>query len=96
MSGGTLKRSNSLIAPLNAIPLQGSACCLAVAVDRLGLFQEAVLSYDRALDIDPRDVTAWTNLGLCLNRHRCEHEAIACFENVRELSGVDTQRDIVR
>jgi len=41
-------------------------------------------------------VTAWTNLGLCLNRHRCEHEAIVCFENVRELSGVDTQRDIVR
>ena len=96
MSGGTLKRSNSLIAPLNAIPLQGSAWCLAVAVDRLGLFQEAVLGFDRALDIDPRHVTAWTNLGLCLNRHRYEHEAIACFEKVRELSGVDTQRDIVR
>jgi tetratricopeptide (TPR) repeat protein len=96
VSGGTLKRSNSLIVPLNAIPLQGSAWCLAVAVNLLGLFQEAVLSYDRALDIDARDVTAWTNMGLFLNRHRCEHEAIACFENVRELSGVDTQRDIVR
>jgi len=77
-------------------PLHGSACCLTIAVDRLGIFQEAVLSSDQVLDIDPRDVTAWTNLGLCLIRLRCEHEAIACFENVRELSGVDTQRDIVR
>jgi len=74
-------------------PLHGSACCLTIAVDRLGIFQEAVLSSDQVLDIDPRDVTAWTNLGLCLIRLRCEHEAIACFENVRELSGFDTQRD---
>ena len=73
--------------------LQGSSGCVTVAVDLFGLFQEAVLIYDQVLDIDPLDMTAWTNLGLCLIRIRCEHETIACFENVRELSSVDTQRD---
>ncbi len=49
-----------------------------------------------ALDLDPRDMTAWTNLGLGLSRLRREQEAIACFEKVRELAGVGTARDILR
>jgi Flp pilus assembly protein TadD len=68
----------------------------AVALARLGRYEEAEDGFRQALDLDPRDVTAWTNLGLCLSRLRREQEAIACFEKVRELSGVDTQRDIVR
>jgi Flp pilus assembly protein TadD len=68
----------------------------AVALARLGRYGEAEDGFRLALDIDPRDVTAWTNLGLCLSRLRREQEAIACFEKVRELSGVNTQQDIVR
>ena len=35
-------------------------------------------------------------LGLTLSRLGREQEAIACFEKVRELSGMPTVRDIVR
>jgi Flp pilus assembly protein TadD len=66
----------------------------AVALARLGRYAEAEVVLREALDLDPRDVTAWTNLGLCLSRLRREQEAIACFEKVRQLSGVDTLRDI--
>ena len=67
----------------------------AVALARLGRYEEAEVVFREALDLDPRDLTAWTNLGLCLSRLRREQEAIACFEKVRQLSGVDTLRDIV-
>ena len=68
---------------------------MAVALARLGRYEQAEVLLREALDLDPRDVTAWTNLGLCLSRLRHEQEAIACFEKVRKLSGVDTLRDIV-
>jgi tetratricopeptide (TPR) repeat protein len=67
----------------------------AVALARLGRYEQAEVLLREALDLDPRDVTAWTNLGLCLSRLRYEQEAIACFEKVRQLSGVKTLRDIV-
>ena len=68
----------------------------AVALAHLGRYEEAEDGFRQALDIDPREVTVWTNLGLCLSRIRHEQEAITCFEKVRELSNVDTLKDIVR
>ena len=68
----------------------------AVALARLGRYEEAEEMLREVLDLDPRDVTAWTNLGLCLSRLRREQEAIACFEKVHELSGIGLVRDIVR
>jgi Flp pilus assembly protein TadD len=58
----------------------------AVALAHHGLYAEAVELFRQALDLDPRDVTAWTNHGLCLSRLGCEPEAFASFEKVRQLS----------
>jgi tetratricopeptide (TPR) repeat protein len=68
----------------------------AVALAHLGLYLEAEELFRQALDLDPRDVTAWTNLGLFLSRLGREPEAFACFENVRRLSGINRARDILR
>jgi Flp pilus assembly protein TadD len=68
----------------------------AVALARLGRYGEAEVEFREALDLDPRDMTAWTNPGICSSRLRREQEAIACFEKVRELAGVGTVRDILR
>ena len=40
----------------------------AVALARLGRYEQAEMEFREALDLDPRDMTAWTNLGLCLSR----------------------------
>ena len=68
----------------------------AVAHAHLGRYEEAEKGFRDGLDLDPRDVIAWTNLGLCLSRVGREQEAFACFEKVRKLSGVITGREIVR
>ncbi len=69
---------------------------MAVALARLGRYEQAEVLLREALDLDPYEVTAWTNPGLCLSRVRHEQEAIACFEKVRELACFVTVRDIVR
>jgi Flp pilus assembly protein TadD len=68
----------------------------AVALANLGRYEEAEEWFRQALDLDPRDTTALTNLGLTLNRLGREQDAMACFEKVRELSGMPSVRDIVR
>jgi len=68
----------------------------AVTLAHLGRYGKAEAWFRQALDLDPRDVTAWTNLGLCLSRLGQEQEAFTCFEKVRELSRILNGRDIVR
>jgi tetratricopeptide (TPR) repeat protein len=58
-----------------------------VLLGDLGHFDDAIRSFDQALDSDPRDPLGWHNKGLVLAKLGREDEAIACFEMYRELAG---------
>ena len=51
---------------------------------QLGRKEEAIASFDRALEIDPRHVDAWDGKGKTLALLGCNEEAIACFDRALE------------
>lgn len=57
---------------------------LGNALGRLGRFDEAAASYQRALELDPEFAEAHNNLGeLCLERGRAEEALRSCQQSVR-------------
>jgi tetratricopeptide (TPR) repeat protein len=58
---------------------------LAAAVDRLGLFQEAVLSCDHALEVDDEYSDTWFIKGLALFRLSQYTESGSCFQMLVEM-----------
>src|SRR5207244_2929141 len=48
---------------------------------RLDRRQDALASYDRALEINPRHANAWAGKGSCLAELERFDESIPCFEN---------------
>ena len=67
-----------------------------VALAQLRRYNEAGLLLREALEIDPRDVIAWSTLGLCLSKLGRDQEALACFAKARDLAGIRDRREIVR
>jgi Flp pilus assembly protein TadD len=58
---------------------------MGVALDNLGRSEEAIASYNRALEIDPKKASAHCNIGVALgNLGRCE-EAIASYNRALEI-----------
>ena len=58
--------------------------------DNIKRYEEAALYYDRALSINPKDNSAWTNKGYVLDMlHRYE-EAINCLDQALEIDLTDT------
>jgi tetratricopeptide (TPR) repeat protein len=56
----------------------------------LGRYDEAVRSYDRALEIDPRFAAAWNNKGNSFRRLGRHDEAICCYDKALEMDPQDT------
>ncbi|SHO45684.1 hypothetical protein NSIN_20741 [Nitrosotalea sinensis] len=50
-----------------------------------GNYDDALLAYDKALEIDPRHVSAWNNKGIVLSRLKRYEEAISCYDMAIEL-----------
>ena len=46
---------------------------------------EAMASYERALDIDPRDAGIWNNKGVALLALGRKEEAVACYDRALEI-----------
>jgi serine/threonine protein kinase len=51
----------------------------------LGRFDEAILCYNKALEIDPRETIAWSNKGLSLHKLGRFDEAILCYDKALEI-----------
>ncbi|HYA33723.1 MAG TPA: tetratricopeptide repeat protein, partial [Candidatus Bathyarchaeia archaeon] len=56
-----------------------------VTLSRLGRYDEAIACYDKALELDPRLVSAWTGKGVSLYHLGHYEEAIACYDKALEL-----------
>lgn len=47
--------------------------------------EDALIAYDKALEIDPNHTSAWNNKGIVLSRLKRYEEAIACYDKAIEL-----------
>jgi Flp pilus assembly protein TadD len=67
-----------------------------VALAQLRRYNEAEEPLRNALEIDPRDMIAWSTLGLCMSKLGRDQDAMQCFSRARALAGMGDQREIVR
>ena len=74
----------------------------ALALEKLGKYEESIECYDKILEIDPNDARAWYNKGTSLSEHVNPYdgssyakskaeEAIKCFEKVLEIDPNDAR-----
>ncbi|MEH1768995.1 MAG: CHAT domain-containing protein, partial [Nostoc sp.] len=56
-----------------------------ITLDKLGRFEEAIASYDRAIEIKPDDDLAWYNRGVVLDNLGRFEEAIASYDRAIEI-----------
>jgi len=54
--------------------------------DELKNYDEAIVNYDKALEIDEKFIPAWINKGITLTQKNCIIKAINCFNNAILLS----------
>ena len=57
-----------------------------MALTDLGRYNEAISSYDRALDLEPENAGVWNNKGALLMELGRLEAALACFERALELA----------
>ena len=48
--------------------------------------EDALVAYDKALEIDPNHVSAWNNKGIVLSRMKQFEESIICYDKAIELN----------
>lgn len=51
-----------------------------------GFNEDALIAYDKALEIDPKHVSAWNNKGIVLSRLKRFEEAISCYDKAIEIN----------
>jgi tetratricopeptide (TPR) repeat protein len=56
------------------------------AQSKLGRFEEAILSFNKAIEINPNNVPAWSNKGWTLDKLERFEEAIKCYDKAIEIS----------
>jgi len=47
--------------------------------------EDALIAYDKALEVDPNHVRAWNNKGIALSRLERFEEAIGCYDKAIEI-----------
>ena len=47
--------------------------------------EDALIAYDKALELDPNHVSAWNNKGIVLSRLKRFDEAIVCYDKAIEI-----------
>lgn len=47
--------------------------------------EDALIAYDKALEVDPNHVSAWNNKGIILSRLERFEEAIECYDKAIEI-----------
>ncbi|HEX5457968.1 MAG TPA: tetratricopeptide repeat protein [Candidatus Nitrosotalea sp.] len=49
---------------------------------------DALIAYDKALELDPNHVSAWNNKGIVLSRLKRFEESISCYDKAIELNPI--------
>jgi len=57
-----------------------------ISLGKLEKYHEAVVCFDRALEINPRLSEAWYNKGIAMRRLERYHEAIACYDMILKMN----------
>ncbi|NQV39129.1 MAG: tetratricopeptide repeat protein, partial [Nitrosopumilus sp.] len=55
------------------------------SLDSLGKYEEAITSYDKAIEIDPNDADVWNNKGDSMDSLGNNDEAKKCYDKSKEL-----------
>lgn len=58
---------------------------IGIALNEQGRHEQAIASYDRALEVDPDCIEAWANKGKALNDLSRHQEALECYQRVLNL-----------
>ena len=81
-----LKETGEKIIPPDREELEGLELNIkGVALGDLGRYEEEILCYDKALQIDPKFVEAWYNKGVVLGYLDRYEEAILCFDKALQI-----------
>ena len=56
-----------------------------------GKYEEAIASYDKAIEIDPKHAKAQRNKGLALNKLERYEDAITCYDKAIEIDQKDVK-----
>lgn len=62
----------------------------------LGRYEEALVSYDRVVELDPRYALAWLVRGNALGILGRYEEALPCFEEAQRLGSIQAAKFIAR
>ena len=57
-----------------------------IALDNLSKFQDALVCYDQAIEINPRFADAWNHKGLALDHLDRHQEALICYDTAIEIN----------
>ncbi len=77
--------------PLNSaltIPMPGTE--KAIALHYLGRYEEALLTYDNALELNPDAFVVWFNKGIALTDLGRDKEALQAYDKALELNPDDS------
>jgi tetratricopeptide (TPR) repeat protein len=50
-----------------------------------GNYEDALIAYDKALEIDPNHISGWNNRGIVLSKLKRFEEAISCYDRAIEI-----------
>ena len=53
---------------------------------KAGNNEDALIAYDKALELDPKHVSAWNNKGIVLSRLKRFEESIGCYDKAIDLN----------
>ncbi len=86
MSGDHATAVNYLVKAIDAYPAYSEAyTLLGNCQDCLDRLDDAISSYDKALQIDPGHADAWFNKGMTLKKKGLKKEAAQCIEKSMSL-----------
>jgi len=60
-----------------------------ITLTKLGKYEEAVASFDKALEINPNNLKTLSNKGVALARLGKHEEAVACFDKALKINPND-------
>ena len=61
-----------------------------------GKYEEAIASYDKAIEIDPKYTKAWINKGNALRKLGRHEDAIVCYDRAIELDPKNTLAEVMK
>ena len=65
----------------------------ALALEKLGKYEESIECYDKILEIDPRALNAYHNKGVALEKLGKHEEAVKCFDKEKPKEKISPEKE---